>query len=431
MKNNHTFKLRFNLQVKLTCMIVLLMFLIITLRTTAIGIAQSFLDDTLMLNIVSAGVSILLGALGSYLIILFLIKKPLSQLTNLANAFIQNDYTIRVQLRSGDEFEQLGHAFNQTAEKMEKAIGEMTDSSRQLNSYTKDINQAIKETEESAEQVAVSTEQISSGSEQLSNEVNRIAEEMNELTTSSQEVSTAINHVDLATTKVMEYVTNGDQLVNVTIEKGNVAQNKVDVTINNVKRLFEKSSSVNSVIGIIDDITEQTNLLALNASIEAARAGEAGKGFAVVADEVRKLANQSKESTVQIQELITDIQNEIKVVVEDAKISGEHVTTMIRDIKETAAAIGSIKEAASHIKNEINDVNQSIKIVVTSSENVNQSLSTTASVIEESSAGIEEVAASSEQQNAAMKQLHEMTENLQLLTNSLNDLIAFISKKEN
>src|SRR5699024_2946030 len=62
--------------------------------------------------------------------------------------------------------------------------------------------------------------------------------------------------------------------------------------------------SVQSIIGIIKNISEQSNLLALNASIEAVRAGEHGKGFSVVAEEVRKLAEQSRVSTEQVYEII-------------------------------------------------------------------------------------------------------------------------------
>jgi methyl-accepting chemotaxis protein len=48
--------------------------------------------------------------------------------------------------------------------------------------------------------------------------------------------------------------------------------------------------------------------LALNAAIEAARAGSHGRGFAVVADEVRNLSRQAADSSAQIRQIATGLE---------------------------------------------------------------------------------------------------------------------------
>jgi len=75
----------------------------------------------------------------------------------------------------------------------------------------------------------------------------------------------------------------------------------------NMTALHDHTKDMQKIIGIIQQISSRTNLLALNATIEAARAGEAGKGFAVVAEEIRMLSEQPKDSTENIESIITKL----------------------------------------------------------------------------------------------------------------------------
>ncbi|TWA69174.1 methyl-accepting chemotaxis sensory transducer with Pas/Pac sensor [Azospirillum brasilense] len=117
----------------------------------------------------------------------------------------------------------------------------------------------------------------------------------------------------------------------------------------NAGRLTEAAQSMNSIVGLIQNIASQINLLALNATIEAARAGEAGKGFAVVASEVKNLANQAAKATEQITREIDLIQT----------TSGE-VAGALDGIRTGIETVRSFVTATASAVEEQNSVTQSV-----------------------------------------------------------------------
>src|SRR5690606_36516213 len=92
-----------------------------------------------------------------------------------------------------------------------------------------------------------------------------------------------------------------------------------------VVELEKQAANIGDIVKAVARIADQTNLLALNAAIEAARAGKHGKGFAVVADEVRTLAETSEKSAKQIQYLVGQIQEDVKLIAEGINSSAKSI----------------------------------------------------------------------------------------------------------
>jgi methyl-accepting chemotaxis protein len=127
-------------------------------------------------------------------------------------------------------------------------------------------------------------------------------------------------------------------------------------------QLIDISDRISGVVDVIRGIAKQTNLLALNATIEAARAGDAGRSFAVVAGEVRKLADNSRDATATIDEIVAEIRDVTEATDEVANAAAEGIeqsrdviSVLSTGIQATAERIQSVQALVEAARSAIND----------------------------------------------------------------------------
>lgn len=122
---------------------------------------------------------------------------------------------------------------------------------------------------------------------------------------------------------------------------------QVTAIAENVVALAERAQAISGIVETVNDIAEQTHLLALNAAIEAARAGEQGRGFAVVAGEVRSLAEQSKQATTKVGQILGEIQQGTNAAVMATEDGTKSVASGVTLVEQAGQTIQELAETAA------------------------------------------------------------------------------------
>jgi methyl-accepting chemotaxis protein len=236
----------------------------------------------------------------------------------------------------------LGLTFFQMRDGVQLLLDRLSRASRHLRTSAADLQ------ESSAAQASAATKQADGVTETMAT--------MEELAASSGHIADTAKHVVVIAEQTLENAREGQDAVE------NVGQGMEDIvkaSMRGAERLFkldEKSRSISRVATLIANVAEQSKILALNAAIEAAHAGEAGRGFSVVAEEVRNLANSVFESTRDIENLINEIQGEIRTAVQASEEEVKRANKgrdLAQDAQETIVHIFSSAENMTQAAHQI------------------------------------------------------------------------------
>ncbi|MBA2072956.1 methyl-accepting chemotaxis protein [Aeromonas veronii] len=175
-------------------------------------------------------------------------------------------------------------------------------------------------------------------------ETHQVATAIKELAATSQDMAGNALQAARMTQEAQNVVGQGEDVVERTIKAIDHINREVLRTADTIGQLEQQCSQIGGVISVIRGIAEQTNLLALNAAIEAARAGEQGRCFAVVADEVRSLANRTQGATVEIQQMIEQLQSGARASVTAMSAASHEAQEGVGLAQEAKQAFGAITE---------------------------------------------------------------------------------------
>ncbi|MCL1477255.1 methyl-accepting chemotaxis protein [Marinobacter sp. M3C] len=320
------------------------------------------------------GLSAALFAMGSAvsLGLLYSLNRPLTRLSNRCRRLVSHPIKQLVYTGNAGIAGQIELAMRLVEVRLEVMVARIRDSGGQIEDNVLQANALLQGSADASEkqQAALST----------------AATSIEEFTATIREVSENTQQAASLSTRNREAGEDSARSAAAAQESIHALARELEESSQTAEELDQNSQSIGRILDVIVAIAAQTNLLALNAAIEAARAGDSGRGFAVVADEVRSLAKRTQESTNEIQEMITALQEGSRRVVESIEkgkrrsvisveqvsASAESLQAIVEGIAESdgfnqqiAAASEQQNQTVSQLNQEIHDIHE---IAVTTSE---------------------------------------------------------------
>lgn len=260
--------------------------------------------------------------------------KSLRVMAGAAERISAGDLSVSITPQSPDD--QLGNAFARMSENLRGQIRGLLEGANVLGS--------------AATEIVASTAQLATGANESATSVSETTTTVEEVRQTAQMASQKAKAVSDTAQKAVQVSQGGRKAAEDAVAGMNRIRQQMETIAESMVRLSEQGQAIGLIIATVEDLAAQSNLLAVNAAIEAAKAGEHGKGFGVVAQEVKTLAEQSRQATGQVRNILSDIQKATAAAVmsteqgnKAVEAGGRHTETAGESI---ASLTGSVTEAA-------------------------------------------------------------------------------------
>lgn len=324
------------------------------LKANALAESQAFTEKSeqqvrqgIFSQLLGTGVILLALILSLMSFLRIFVRKPLLLLVDAAHRLSGFDLTLDIHATPQDEVGRVLSALREMVQSFRTLLSQVQRSGIQVMSSAAELSATAREQE------ATMATQV-----EATNNVLTSVLEISEVTT---ELADTMQHVVARFQETVDFANSG-QTDLTTMEKAMRHMESASTSISErLQAINEKAENITSVVTTITKVSEQTNLLSLNAAIEAEKAGEYGRGFTVVSREIRRLADQTDVATLDIEQMVKEMQAAVLAGVME-------MDKFIAEVRHSASTVERISLQLSRIINQVQSLSPSFEQVNTAME---------------------------------------------------------------
>ncbi len=338
-------------------------------------------------------IGVALLGLAIYLSLSRLIISPLFSILQLAEKLAGFDLTLHVTTEREDEVGTLFASLNQMVQAFRRVVSHVQHSGIQVTSSSMELSATAKEQETIITHQVESLKTVVSSVEQISRVSTNLVETM--------------QHVASMSEQTAEFASSGQTDLTRMEDTMHRMKEVSQAIAGRLEIINEKTENITTVVTTISKVADQTNLLSLNAAIEAEKAGEYGRGFAVVAREIRRLADQTAMATLDIGQMVQEMQSAVSAgVMEMDKFIAE-VQHGAEDVGKISSQLTRIIEQVQTLSPNFEHVNDAMQDQSENAQQINREIIHFSEEMENTKESLHETYATIEQLNEAARNLRD------------------------
>ncbi len=289
-----------------------------------------------------------------------ILEKKVDAILQVVTMASQGNLTGVVDVSGDDAIGKLAEGVQAMLTSLNTLVAQVQRSGIQVTSSATEIAATAKQQEATiAEQAATTNEIVATATE--------ISATTKELTNTMDEVAKVADRTRSSAASGHEDLGRMESTMQQIVEAAKSIASRFEV-------LNDKAKNINSVVTTITKVADQTNLLSLNAAIEAEKAGEYGLGFSVVATEVRRLADQTAVATLDIEQMVKEMQMAVSSGVLSMEKFTDQVRSSAEDVNQVSSQLAEIIEQVQEFTPRFENVQQGMHFQAQGAQQITEAM---------------------------------------------------------